>query len=157
MSVMLKLRQLLEKEHISYQTLEHDPAYTALEIAEAQHLPGHNVVKSVIINADGERWVMCVLSSTHIVDFDKFKKAFSFREVSLANEGQIASLFPNCEVGAMPPFGQLARMPVYMDTNLLENEAIAFNAGTHTDLIRIKLKDYIRLEAPIFGDFSVHI
>ena len=156
MSVALKIKELLEKEEISYQVLEHNLAYTALEIAEKVHLPGHQVVKSIVINGDG-KWMLCVLPSTHKIDFEKLKKAFSLKEASLANEGKVASLFPGCDVGAMPPFGQLAGLQVYVDTDLHENETIAFNAGTHTDMLKIKFKDYLRIAKPLFGDFSVHV
>lgn len=156
MTVALKIRELLEAAHINYDLLQHDLVYTSLEIAEAQHLPGHQVVKSVIVNGDG-RWLLCVLSSTHKIDFQKFKIALSLHEAALADEREIAALFPGCEVGAMPPFGQLAGIEVYVDTNLLENDAIAFNAGTHTDMIKIKFKDFMRLENPSVADFSVHI
>jgi len=156
MTVALKIRELLEKGRINYQVLEHSLAFTSLEIAEAQHLPGHQVVKSVIINGDG-KWLLCVLSSTHKIDFQKLKNALSLRDAALAGEEEIAALFPGCEVGAMPPFGQLAGMEVYVDTNLLENDMIAFNAGTHTDMIKIKFKDFMHLENPSVANFSVHI
>lgn len=156
MSVVMKLKEFLEKEHINYQTLEHNLAYTAPEIAEAQHLPGHQVVKSVVVNAD-DKWVLCVLPATRRIDFDKLKKALSVKEVYLADEGQVASLFPGYEVGAMPPFGRLAGIPVYADNTLMENDTIAFNAGTHTDMIKIKFKDYMRIAKPAFADFTVHI
>lgn len=156
MGIVSKIKELLDKEHVTYQVFEHDLAYTALETAEAQHIPGHQVVKSVVVNADGKS-ILCVLPSTRRIDFEKLKKAFSFKEVLLANEGEVGSLFPKCEVGAMPPFGRLAGIPVYVDISLSENEAVAFNAGTHTDLLKIKFKDFMRLTQPIFGDFSVHI
>lgn len=156
MSVVMKLREFLEREHINYQTLEHNLAYTASEVAEAQHLPGHQVVKSVVVNADG-KWILCVLPSTHKIDFEKLKLALSLKEVSLANEGQVASLFPSYEVGAMPPFGRLVGIPVYADNSLLENDAIAFNAGTHTDMVKIKFKDYMRIAKPILCDFTIHV
>ena len=108
MSIAMKLKEFLEKEHINYQTLEHNLAYTAPEIAEAQHLSGHQVVKSIVIEADG-KWILCVLPATHKIDFDKLKMALSLREASLANEGQVASLFPGYEVGAMPPFRTVCR------------------------------------------------
>lgn len=156
MSASIKIKEFLEKERINYQVLEHNLAYTASEIAEAQHLPGHQVVKSVLVNGDG-KWLLFVLPATRKIDFDKLKKALLLQNVDLANEGKVASLFPGCDVGAMPPFGHFAGIPVYADTNLLENETIAFNAGTHTDMIKIKFKDYMRIAKPMLCDFSVHI
>lgn len=156
MNIALKIKELLEIEKVPYEILEHSLAYTATEIARAQHLPGHQVVKSVILNADG-KWILCVLSSTHKIDFEKLKNSLAFEDASLADEGIVAALFPGCEVGAMPPFGQLAGIPVYVDSNLSENETIAFNAGTHTELIKLKFKDFMRIVKPTLGDFSKHI
>lgn len=156
MSIALKIRELLDKEHINYQVLEHQLVYTALEIAQAQHLPGHQVVKSVIVHGDNQ-WILCVLPATHKIDFEKLKKELSLKTASLANEGKVASLFPGSDVGAMPPFGQLAGIPVYVDSNLQENETIAFNAGTHTEMLKMRFKDFMQIAKPVIKDFSVHI
>lgn len=156
MSISRKIQELLEKENIEYEVLEHELAYTALEIAQAQHVPGHQVIKCVVVNADG-KWILCVLPATHKIDFDQLNRTFSFKASSLANEGKVASLFPGCDVGAMPPFGRLGGIPVYVDSNLQENETIVFNAGTHTEMLKMHFHDFIRLEKPMIGEFSVHI
>lgn len=156
MSVSKKVKELLEKERISYQVLEHRLAYTALEVAQAQHLPGHQVVKSIVVGVDGS-WILCVLASTHKIDFEKLKRELKAKEAHLATEGDVSRLFPGFEIGAMPPFGQLAGIKVYVDKNLEENDSIAFNAGTHTDLLKIRLKDYLKAFHPQFIDFGVHI
>lgn len=156
MTVAVKIKELLEKERISYQVMEHERAITALEVAQAQHLPGHQLIKSVIVGADG-KWVMCVLPATHKIDFDALKKVLNARDVKLADEKQVAALFPGFDIGAMPPFGQLAGLKVYVDKSLEENESVAFNAGTHTDLLKIKLKDYVKIAQPVFGLFGKHI
>lgn len=156
MGVTLKIKDYLEKEHIGYQTLEHDTAFTAQEIAGAQHIPGREFVKSVIVAADGQ-FVMCVLPAIHRIDFDKLKRVLGASDVHLADEAQLAELFPEYEVGAEPPFGQPFGLKVYADKILEENEEIAFNAGTHTDSIRIKFKDFIRLAKPTLADIGVHI
>lgn len=156
MTITLKIKEFLEKAHVSYQALEHPLAYTASEVAQAQHLPGHQVVKSIVVEGDG-KWFLCVLPATHHIDFDKLKAVLSLKSALLASEEKTALLFPGCDVGAMPPFGQLAGIPVYVDVDLKENETIAFNAGTHTDMIKIKFKDYLRIANPIFEDFSVRI
>lgn len=156
MSIARKIREFLETEHVEYEILEHELAYTALEIAQAQHIPGHQVIKSVVVKADG-KWILCVLPATHKIDFDKLNQAFSFKDTCLANEGRVAALFPGCDVGAMPPFGRLAGIQVYVDSNLEENETVAFNAGTHTEMLKIHFQDFIRIEKPAVGDFSVHI
>lgn len=156
MTVAAKIKELLEKEKVNYQVLEHDLAFTALEVAQAQHLPGHQVVKSIIVGADG-KWAMCVLPATHRIDFSKLQRVLKAKDIKLASEEQAASFFPNYEVGAMPPFGHVVGMTVYVDKSLEENEAIAFNAGTHTDVLKIRFKDYVRIAKPIIEEFSIHI
>lgn len=156
MTVAKKIKELLEREKITYQVLEHELAFTALEVAQAQHIPGHQMIKSIIVGVDG-RWIMCVLPSTHKIDFDKFKRALQAKDANLANESKVAALFPGFEIGAMPPFGHIAGIKVYLDKSLEENDTVAFNAGTHTDVLKIKLKDYIRLVNPEIIDFSKHI
>jgi Ala-tRNA(Pro) deacylase len=156
MTISSKLKNYLDKEKINYQILEHSPAYTAMEIAGSQHVPGRQVVKSVIVNADG-KFIMCVLPSIHYLDLDKLKFIIKTKEIHLANEGEISKLFPDYEVGAEPPFGHLYGLAIYADKILEEDENIVFNAGTHTDMIRIKLADYKRLARPIFSDIGVHV
>jgi Ala-tRNA(Pro) deacylase len=156
MESLKKVKEFLESKRISYQLLEHTPAFTALETAEAQHVPGRQLIKTVIVDADGTL-VMCVLPSTHKIDFDQLGKILRSSKVQLAEEKKLKILFPEYELGAMPPFGQLAGLKVYADKVLEENETVAFNAGTHTDLIRIKFKDYVRLTNPVLADFGLHI
>lgn len=156
MTVAPKIKQYLESEKVGYQLLEHEPAFTAQEIAGAQHVPGREVVKSVIIQADDD-FVMCVLPAIHRIDFDKLKRILGVDEVRLADESQVAALFPDYEVGAEPPFGQGSGLKVYADRILEENEEIAFNAGTHTDLMRIRFRDFLRLAKPTLADFGIHI
>jgi Ala-tRNA(Pro) deacylase len=156
MDAVEKIKNLLENEQISYQLLEHNTAYTALEVAEAQHLQGRQMAKAVIVEAD-RKFVMCVLSAIYKIDLEKLKRTTNSKEIHLANEEQISKLFPGYEIGAMPPFGQLAGLKVYVDKSLEENDSIAFNAGTHTDVIRIRFKDFVRLVNPTFADFGMHI
>jgi len=154
MSIVNNLKAMLEKEHITYQVLEHNRTITALETAQAQHIPGRQVIKTVIVESDS-KLLMCVLPATHKVDFNKLKKVLNAKEVHLAPESTVAKLFPGYELGAEPPFG--SQIPVLIDKILEENDSIVFNAGTHTDMIRIKLRDYLRLVSPKFADIGVHI
>lgn len=156
MTLATKLKEYLEKEQVGYQLLEHEPAFTAQEIAGAQHIPGREVVKTVIVKADDD-FVMCVLPAIHRVDFDRLKRILGVDIVRLVDESQLAALFPDYEVGAEPPFGQGAGMKVYADKILEENEEIVFNAGTHTDLLRIRFRDFMRLAKPTLADIGVHI
>lgn len=156
MAISSKLKSYLDKKNIHYQILEHDVAYTALEIAKAQHIPGRQFVKSVILNADG-KYILCVLPSIHFIDMEKCKNILKAQQLSLAEEEEVAKLFPEYEVGGEPPFGQLSSLPVYMDKILQEDEEIAFNAGNHSEIIKMKLSDYIHLVNPIFVDIGIHI
>lgn len=151
-----KIKAYLEKQKITFQVLQHDTAYSAMEIAGAQHVPGRQFVKSVIVNADG-KYVMCVLPAIHMIDLEKLKILIGAQIVSLVNEQEVAKLFPNDEVGAEPPVDLPSGMKLYVDKILEENDEIAFNAGTHTDIIKIKFKDFIKLTKPTILDFGVHI
>lgn len=155
MAISKKVKEFLEKERVTFQVLEHDLAYSAMEIAGAQHVPGRQFVKTVIVWADGKP-IMCVLPAIHKIDLEKLKILISAHEVRLANEKEVEKLFPDYEVGAEPPFS-LNGMPLYVDKILEENEEIAFNAGSHTDTIKIKFKDYLKLAKPTILDFGVHI
>lgn len=156
MTISTKVKGYLEQEHVGYQILEHSLAFTAMEIAGAQHVPGKQFIKAVIVKADGQ-YIMCVLSSTHRIDFDRLKKLTKSQDIFLAKESEIADLFPDYELGAEPPFGQLYGLKVYVDEEVPENDEIIFNAGTHTDAVKIKYRDFKRLVKPIVADFGVHL
>ena len=156
MAIATKVKKFLDKEHIGYQILEHSLAYTAMEIAGTQHVPGKQMIKSVIVKADG-KFIMCVLPAIHLVDFKKLKKITKAKELDLAQETEVGKLFPEFELGAEPPFGQLYGLTVYVDKMLQENDEIVFNAGTHTDMVKMKYQDFLRLTKPIVADFGTHI
>lgn len=156
MTIVNKVKSYLDQEHVVYQILEHSLAFTAMEIAGAQHVPGKQFIKAVIVKAD-DQYIMCVLSSTHRIDFDRLKKLTKSQDIFLAKESEIASLFPDYELGAEPPFGQLYGLKVYVDEEVPENDEIIFNAGTHTDAVKIKYRDFKRLVKPIVADFGVHL
>lgn len=156
MSIAKKLKEYLEKQNVDYSHSQHETAYTAQEIAGVQHIPGKQFVKTVLVKADGKS-ILCVLSANHMIDFGKLKALLQSKDVELADETEIATLFPDYEIGAMPPFGHLQGLPVYADRFLEDDDEIVFNAGTHTDVIKIKLADFKRLEKPKMGDFGIHI
>lgn len=156
MTISKKLKKFLSDAKIDYQILEHDPAYTALETAQAQHVPGRQLVKVVLAEADGKN-ILCVLSAVQKIDFQKLKTLLKVREIVLADEKKMAALFPEYEVGAEPPFASSPEMPVYVDKLLEENDSIVFNGGTHVDLVRIKFKDYVTLAKPQFAEFGTHL
>ena len=149
-----KLKEFLDQKKIKYIAITHSSAFTAQEIAATAHIPGKELAKSVIVKADG-KMVMTVLPASYKVNFDQLKKVIGAKEVRLAYEQEFIDKFPDCEVGAMPPFGNLYGMDVYVAESLSEDEEIAFNACSHTELIRMNLKDFIRLVKPKLVNFSV--
>ena len=142
-----RLKKVLDQNGIKYVMLNHSPAYTAQEIAAAAHIPGKELAKTVILKLDGT-FAMAVLPASCRIDFELVKDAFTATRVELATEDEFSNLFPNCEAGAMPPFGNLYGMHVYVAPELAEDEYIAFNAGTHTQLIQMKYVDFEDLVQP---------
>ena len=148
-----KLKTYLDENNVKYLTLRHSSAYTSQEIAAAAHVSGKELAKTVMINIDG-KMAMAVLPASYQIDFDNLKEIFGTRNVSLASETEFMYRFPDCEVGAMPPFGNLYDMEVYVAESLSEDKEIAFNAGSHTELIRLSYADYERLVEPRVFKFS---
>ena len=149
-----RLKAFLDQENVKYTTITHSPAFTAQEIAAAAHIPGKQVAKTVIIKRDGEM-AMAVLPASDKIEFMLLKGALGTDDVELATEEEFKALFPGCEVGAMPPFGNLYDMDVFVDARLAEDELIAFNAGTHTELIQMSYSDFARLVNPVVLHFSL--
>lgn len=150
------LEELLAKEKVKYDVIKHDLAYTAQEIAAAEHIPGRKVTKTVIVKADGEPRVL-VLSAASMVDFTKLKEVLSCKELVLASEEEIAELFPDFEIGAIPPFAQLINVPVYLDERLSENDRISVNACSHTEAVILNYGDFEKISGGLKASFSKHI
>ena len=150
-----RLRKYLEENHVKYLTVSHSPAFTAQEIAASAHVPGKELAKTVIVKVDG-RMAMVVLPAPDKVSANRLKAVAGARDVELASEKEFADLFPRCEVGAMPPFGNLWDMEVFADTHLREDEFIVFNAGSHTELLKIAYADFERLVHPRVAELSTH-
>jgi len=142
-----RLKEFLESHHVKYVTVSHSPAFTAQEIAASAHIPGQELAKTVVANVDG-KMVMAVLPASYRVVLDFLKEATGAEHVELAVEQEFRDRFPGCEPGAMPPFGNLYGMPVYVSECLTKDEEIAFNAGNHTELIRMSYRDYEELVEP---------
>ncbi len=149
-----KLRQFLDANNIKYELLSHSRAYTAQEIASRAHIPGQELAKTVMLKIDNEL-AMAVLPASEHVDVAAIKAAIIAQEVRLATEFEFKDSFPNCEVGAMPPFGNLYGMRVFVDEDLAKDEEIAFNAGSHTELMRLAYEDFVRLVKPQMMKFSM--
>ena len=142
-----RLKDFLDKEHIKYVTIGHSPAYTAQEIAAEAHIPGKELAKTVVVKIDGEM-VMVVTPASEQVELDHLKQSLGASEVDLATESEFKDSFPDCETGAMPPFGNLYGMKVFVSQTLREDEQIAFNAGTHSELVRLPYTEFERLVEP---------
>jgi len=151
-----KLKEFLDENRVKYVTISHSLAYTAQEIAATAHIPGKELAKTVIIRADG-RMAMAVLPASLKVDFDLLADATGAKKIELATEREFKQLFPDCELGAMPPFGNLYGMDVYVAESLTEDKEIAFNAGTHTELMRLPFEDFMRLVKPRVVKLSVPV
>ncbi len=142
-----KLQDYLDHNNVKYVMFRHSPAYTAQEIAATAHVPGREMAKTVVVKMDN-RMAMAVLPASFQVDFDMLRDASGASHVDLATEQEFASMFPECEVGAMPPFGNLYDMDFYVAEPLTEDEEIVFNAGSHTELVRMSYRDFERLVRP---------
>jgi Ala-tRNA(Pro) deacylase len=142
-----KLKQLLDDRHVKYVSVRHSPAYTAQEVAASAHISGYEIAKTVMVKVDG-KMAMAVLPAPLHVDLHHLSELIGADHVDLASESDFKALFPECEPGAMPPFGSLYGMETYVAARLTEDEYIAFNAGTHTELIRMRYRDFERLVDP---------
>jgi len=149
-----QLKDSLDSHNIKYVTITHSRAYTALEIASLAHVRGGEFAKTVIVRIDGDL-VMAVLPASYQVGLALLKAAANGKEIALASESEFRDRFPECEVGAMPPFGQLYGMRVFVDQSLTKDKEIAFNAGTHQELIRLSYEDFAKLVQPKVANFAL--
>ena len=156
MTVLKRLKDYLEKNQVSFEVGYHQRLYTAQEIAAAEHVPGKELAKVVMVKADG-KMVMLVLPASFRVDMEKLKGILKSKKVEKAKEEEFQDLFADCEVGAMPPFGNLYSLDVWVDQVLTEDEDIVFNAGSHVETLKIKYRDYARLVNPKVSQFSAHL
>jgi len=150
-----RLEAYLRDNQVPYQTQHHPTAFTAQAVAESEHISGKVLAKVVMVVADGDM-VMLVLPAASRVDVAHAAAVLDAREVRLADESEFAATFSDCEVGAMPPFGNLYGLPVYVDQTLAEDETIFFQAGTHTDTMSLTFADFERLVKPNVADFARH-
>jgi Ala-tRNA(Pro) deacylase len=147
------LKRFLDENRVRYVSIRHSPTYTAQEIAASAHVPGRELAKTVMVTIDGVL-AMAVLPATAMLDLDLLKQAAGAKQVTLANEREFQDRFPDCEVGAMPPFGNLYDLKVYSDASLAEDEKIAFNAGSHAELIQLAYQDFERLVEPVVANLA---
>jgi Ala-tRNA(Pro) deacylase len=149
-----KLKEFLDSNKVKYVTISHSMAYTATEIAASAHIPEKELAKTVVLKIDG-KMAMAVLAASHKVDFDRLKGTLGAGSVELASEVEFKDRFSDCDIGAMPPFGNLYGMEVFVADSLAEDKEIAFNAGSHTELIKLSYGDFERLVKPKVVTFSL--
>jgi Ala-tRNA(Pro) deacylase len=152
--ILKKLVEFLDSHHIKYVNVTHSIAFTAQDVAQSAHISGKEMAKSVIVWMDGAM-AMVVLPASSMVDFDKLRDASGAKSVELASESEFKDRFPECDIGAMPPFGNLFDIRTLVDKTLSEDKEIAFNAGSHRELIRMPYGDYERLVKPAVGSFAI--
>ncbi|NQU10974.1 YbaK/EbsC family protein [bacterium] len=150
-----RLLEFLNKQNVRYQLLHHPEAFTAQELAAIEGVRGKNHAKVVIVKA-GDRLVMTVLTADHRLELDQLTKLLG-QPSRLATEAEFKEAFPDCAVGTMPPFGRLYQVETWVDTSLTEDEFIVFEAGTHTDAVRMSYADYARLAEPNIATFAVKL
>jgi len=150
---LTKLREFLDTHKIKYLVISHSLAYTAQGIAALVHVSGKKLAKTVIVKIDSILAMAVVPASLH-VDLDRLRVMTGAQTVEIASEREFKDAFPDCETGAMPPFGLLYDMPVYADAGLADNEEITFSAGTHRELVRMNWKDMVRLVNPMVGNLT---
>ncbi len=154
MAAITNLIRYFKDNSIPFEVIPHEPALTAHDVALAARVPDKELAKTLVARLDGKLW-MLVLRGDQRVDQRKLKYLFAVPSVHLAPEEDLKTLFPDCELGAMPPFGNLYGLPVLVEHALTENEDIVFHACEHTESIRITYRDYERLVQPLHGHFSV--
>ena len=148
-----KLKEFLDKERVKYVNIMHSTAYTAQEVAASAHVTGREFAKTVIVELDGQM-AMAVLPANRKIVLQDLREITGSDQVKFASEEQFRQRFPECETGAMPPFGNLYGMEVYVSESLTQNEEIAFNAGSHTEIVRMRFADFERLVHPKVVSFT---
>lgn len=152
----MKIQDYLEKHGVPFVTHEHPAAYTAQEVAAEEHISGNMLAKTVVVKTDKD-YAICVLPASFKLNMEKVAKAVKAKKVRLADETEMAGLFPDVEVGAEPPFGNLYHVPTVVDKHLTEDDEIFFQAGTHRHAIQMKYADYASLTKPKVADLVVHL
>jgi Ala-tRNA(Pro) deacylase len=155
MEIPKQLIDCLDGNKVSYEVLQHPEAVTAQRIAQAEHVKGRHHAKVVMVKS-GDQHLMMVLPADSQIDLEKVEKTIG-KAVSLDNEQEFKTLFSDCAIGAMPPFGNLYGLPTYVDRSLAEQDYIVFEAGTHTDAIKMSYRDYEKIVKPKVNDLAIKL
>ena len=153
MAKITDLLRYLQSNKIEFHVLEHDPAFSAHDVAAVAHVPESEMAKAILIKIDQHYW-MAVLRADQRINPQMIRRVFGAKTVQLAHEEDLGMLFPDCQLGAMPPFGNLYGLPVLVEECLEDDENIVFNACTHTKAIHMKFKDFRRLAKPVIAGFA---
>ena len=148
-----RMEKILRENGVGFEVKTHEQAFTMQEVAAALHVPGNQVAKVVIVCADKDK-VMLVLPAPYRMNVDLVRDLVGAKTIRLAKEEEFADLFPDCATGAMPPFGNLYGVPVYVDRSMAEEPDIVFRIGTHRETMMIAYADFVRLAQPVVGDFA---
>lgn len=152
----MNIQSYLDEMGVNYRLSQHPAAFTAQDLASAEHVSGRQVIKPVVVKADGQ-FIMCALPASHRIDLDALGEQLEATDIQLADEQKLAELFPDCELGAEPPIGRLYNMQTIMDESLITGSRVMFQAGTHCDAITMSLAEYRRVAQPEMGYFSRHM
>jgi len=153
MAKITDLLRYLQSNKVEFQVLEHDPAFCAHDVAAVAHVPDSEMAKAILLKIDEHFW-MAVLRADQRISPQMIRRAFGAKNVQLAHEEDLGMLFPDCQIGAMPPFGNLYGLPVLLDECLAADEDIVFNACTHTKSIRMRFRDFRHLAKPVIAGFA---
>jgi len=149
----MKVDELLTSRQIPFERLHHVPAFTASRMAQALHVPGKEVAKTVLLRTD-HGYIVTVLPANQRVNLERVRRCLQEEWVEMASEGEMTRIFPDCEVGAIPPFGSVYYLQTLVDESLAEDESIVFEAQNHEEAIRMAYRDYEALEHPLRGRFA---
>jgi Ala-tRNA(Pro) deacylase len=152
--ISIRLRNLLEQNGIAFEVMPHDPAFSAQQLAARMHVRGKEFVKAVVVKVDG-RYAIAAVPAHRLVDEKALARVAGAARCELATEAEFRNLFPECELGAMPPVGRLYDLPTYVDEEVTRDEMVVANAGTHAEAIRLRYEDLARVARPTVGRFGV--
>ena len=153
MAIPQRIRDYLDSQNVSYEAIHHSQAFTAQEVAHSLHVSGKKCVKAVVAEAD-HKIVIVVMPASHRLNFQELKSALKVNQLEMLVESELVGLFPDCDLGAIPPFGNLYGIDVWVDRAVASTEKIVFCAGTHEDCIRMRYSDFAKLTRPFVGQFS---
>ena len=153
MAIPQRIRDYLDSQNVSYETLHHAQAFTAQEVAHSLHVSGKRCVKVVVARGDNKP-LLVVMPASHRLNFQELKSALKANRLEMLVESELVGLFPDCDLGAVPPFGNLYGIGVCVDRAVANTEKIVFCAGTHEDCIRMRYSDFAKLTRPFVGHFS---